>query len=70
MSWAKAIILVIQMVSRFVSYLHDRQTFKAGEAEAVSQALQEAQQRIEKARAARRAADAGGVPDQDPYRRD
>ena len=70
MSWAKAIILAIRMISKLVDYFHDLQTFKAGEAEAVSRALQEAQQRIDDARAARRSANTDELPDDDPYLRD
>lgn len=69
MSWAKIVVLVIQVTSRFIAYMHEKRTLKAGAAEAVAKALQEAQQRVEKARAARRAA-ADRVPDDDPYRRD
>jgi hypothetical protein len=70
MSWLKAILLVLQAVNTVVAWLRERQTLTAGEAQAIAEALKVTNAHVEKALAARRAAAAGGMSDDDPYLRD
>lgn len=70
MSWLTGFGLALKLLLAFAKFLGDRQLLKAGEATAVQEALEIADARIEKARAARRAAAAAGVSDDDPYLRD
>ena len=70
MTWLAILGAIFQFALAFVNFLRDRQTLEAGAAEAIAKNLSEANALIEKARAARDAADAGKLPDDDPYLRD
>jgi hypothetical protein len=70
MSWLTGFGLALKLLSAIAKFLSDRQLLKAGEATAVLEGLEIANARIEKARAARRAAALGGVSGDDPYLRD
>jgi hypothetical protein len=69
-SWLAGFGLVLKLLLVGAKFLGDRQLLKAGEASAVLEALEIANARIEKARAARRSAGDGGVSGDDPYLRD
>lgn len=67
---AKLISAVAGFLDRFVAFLSERHSIQAGEDKATARSLKEQADRVRKARDARRAVDAGGVPDNDPYLRD
>jgi hypothetical protein len=67
---AKAIYAVGTFLSRLADYLAERRAFQAGEDRATARSLKDQNDRARKARAARNAVDADGVPDDDPYLRD
>ncbi len=70
MSWVTAFGLVMKLALAIVDTLRNRKLIEAGEAIAIKTALEETNARVEKARAARAAAAATGMRDDDPYIRD
>jgi hypothetical protein len=66
----KAIAAAAGFLTSLLAFLKDRENIQAGEDRAAARSLKEQEDRAQKARAARRAVDAGGLPDHDPYRRD
>jgi hypothetical protein len=70
MSWLQVLGLVLRVAMAIADIVRERKQMAAGEATATIKALEESNARVEKARAARRAAAAGGVSDDDPYLRD
>ncbi|WP_088342459.1 MULTISPECIES: hypothetical protein [Rhodomicrobium] len=70
MTWLQIIGVALQVTLAFVTMLRERRLLQAGEADAIREALEETNARVEKALAARRAAGAAGMQDDDPYLRD
>ena len=70
MTWLKLIGLVLKIILAIATFLRDRQLIDAGTKKAISNAQEKNNARVEKARAARRAAGADVVQDDDPYLRD
>jgi hypothetical protein len=67
---AKTILALAQFFDSLMRGVATRRATQAGEDRATAQSLKEQNTRVEKARAARRAAGTGGLQDHDPYRRD
>lgn len=70
MTWLKIIAALIHLIRVAVDMMRDQRLIQQGEAQAIAEALEETNARVEKARAARAAAAAGGMSDDDPYIRD
>jgi hypothetical protein len=70
MTWLQILGLLLKVSLALADIVRERKLMDAGEAIATVKALEETHARIEKARAARRAAAAGGMQDDDPYLRD
>jgi len=70
MSWVALLAGLLKLASAVADIVERRQLLAAGEAIAIKTALEETNARVEKARAARRAAAASGMRDDDPYLRD
>ena len=76
MGWLATLRALVGLCASLTTYLHDRKLIAAGEAQAISKGLIEAQINVAKARKARieaqrRFDDADGVPDNnDPNLRD
>lgn len=69
MQWLSVASLVLKVVSGFLSFLERRELLRGRDAQIALSNLRAANSAIERARAARRGVDAGGVPD-DPNNRD
>jgi hypothetical protein len=67
---AKAILALAQFFDSLMRGAANRRASQAGEDRAKAHSLKEQTARVEQARAARRAADADRLSDNDPYRRD
>jgi hypothetical protein len=70
MTWLRAFIAFFQAVGSLMAWMRERQQRDAGALDARAQDRKIQDERIAKALAARRAAESGGMPDDDPYRRD
>lgn len=70
MGWLQVLSLFLRVTLVLAGIVRERKLMAAGEAIATVTALEELNARVEKARAARRAAAAGGMQDDDPYLRD
>lgn len=70
MSWIALLTGLLKLASAVADIVERRQLLEAGEAIAIKTALEETNARVEKARAARAAAAATGMRDDDPYIRD
>jgi hypothetical protein len=70
LSIAKLIYAVAGLFDRLVAYLSQSRSIQAGEDKAAARSLKEQTDRVRQARAARRAVDTRGLPDDDPYLRD
>ncbi|NJM33353.1 MAG: hypothetical protein HC850_00200 [Rhodomicrobium sp.] len=66
----KAIAAAAGFLSGLIAFLKERDQIRAGEDKATARSLKELDDRVRKARDARRAVDPGRLPDDDPYRRD
>lgn len=69
-SWLQVLAALLKLAQLVAGIAQQRKLIEAGEAKATLQSLKETNDRVEKALAARRAAAAGGMRDDDPYRRD
>lgn len=70
MSWITIFGLVMKVALAVADILRNRKLIEAGEAIAIKKSLEETNARVEKAHAARAAAAASGMSDDDPYLRD
>jgi len=70
MSWVALLTGLLKLALFAAERAREKKQMEAGEAIAIKNALEETNARVEKARAARAAAAAGGMRDDDPYRRD
>ena len=70
MSWLQAVLLVLQVIDKFVAWLRERQLMDAGEAKAVAEALELSNARIKLALDARRRSNDSDPDPHDPYLRD
>lgn len=70
MSWITIFGLVMKVALAVADIIRDRKLIEAGEAIAIKKSLEETNARVEKATAARRAAAATSMRDDDPYLRD
>lgn len=66
----KIVLALAGFLDGLMAFLRDRRQAEAGENAATARSLKEQAHRVEKARDARRAVDAGRMPHDDPYRRD
>jgi hypothetical protein len=65
LQWLKIILLALKAVNAFVTFLGERKLIQAGEDKAIREALEQSNERIERAmEARRRAADPGS---DDPF---
>jgi hypothetical protein len=69
-TWLQLLALITKIALAVADIVRERNLMAAGEAQAVLKALEETNARVAKARAARNAAAAGGMQDDDPYLRD
>ena len=69
-TYLKIIAALVKLISVAVQMMRDQRLIDQGEANAIAEALEETNARVEKARAARAAAAASGMRDDDPYIRD
>jgi len=70
MNWLALLAALLKLAHVIAGLVQQRKQMEAGEAIATLKALEETNARVEKARAARRAAAASGMSDDDPYLRD
>jgi predicted nucleic acid-binding protein len=70
MTWARAVILMLQALTGLVAFLRERKLLAAGEAQAVAAAFEAADERVQAALIAREAARRRDPDADDPYRRD
>ena len=70
MSWVSLLTGLLKLAAIVAGIVQQKKLLEAGEAIAIKRQLEETNARVEKARAARAAAAAGGMRDDDPYRRD
>ena len=70
MTWLKTIALALNLIMSLVSFLRERQLISAGEAKAVNEALEIANERIADGRKARERAYHSDPDPDDPYLRD
>lgn len=70
MSWVALLTGILKLAAAIAGIVQQKKLLEAGEAIAIKRALEETNVRVEKARAARAAAAATGMRDDDPYLRD
>lgn len=70
MSWVALLTGLLKLANIIAGIVQQKRLLEAGEAIAIKTALEETNARVEKARAARAAAAATGMRDDDPYLRD
>lgn len=70
MSWVVLLTGILKLAAIVAGIVQQKKLLEAGEAIAIKTALEETNARVEKARAARAAAAATGMRDDDPYLRD
>lgn len=70
MSWVALLTGLLKLANVIANIVQQKNLLEAGEAIAIKNALEETNARVEKARAARAAAAASGMRDDDPYIRD
>ena len=70
MSWVVLLTGLLKLASIVAGIVQQKKLLEAGEAIAIRKSLEETNARVAKADAARRAAAASGMRDDDPYRRD
>jgi hypothetical protein len=70
MSWLTAFNILMKLALAVADILRNRKLIEAGEAIAIKKSLEETNARVETAHAARAAAAASGMRDDDPYLRD
>jgi hypothetical protein len=70
LSIARAIYALATFLAGLADLMRERRAIQAGEDKAAARSLKEQTDRVRKARDARRAVDAGRLPDDDPYLRD
>jgi hypothetical protein len=70
MSWVTLLTGLLKLATIIAGIVQQKKLLEAGEALAIKHTLEETNARVEKAHAARRAAAATGMRDDDPYLRD
>lgn len=70
MKWLKLISLALNLVTGFVTFLRERQLISAGEAKAIARGLRVTNERVERARKARKRGYDSDPDADDPYARD
>jgi len=70
MSWVSLLTGLLKLAAIVAGIVQQKKLLEAGEAIAIKRQLEETNARVEKARAARAAAAATGMRDDDPYLRD
>ena len=69
-TWAKVLLGLLKLAQLVAGIMQQRKLLEAGDAIAIRKTLEETNVRVAKALAARRAAAASGMRDDDPYLRD
>lgn len=69
-SWAKVLVGLLKLAQLVAGIMQQRKLLEAGEAIAIRKVLEDTNVRVEQALAARRAAAASRMRDDDPYLRD
>lgn len=70
MTWLQVLAALLKLAGAVAAIVQRRQLMEAGAVEATLKSLEENNARVDKALAARRAAAATGMRDDDPYLRD
>jgi hypothetical protein len=68
--WLALLTGLLKLANIIAGIVQDKKLLEAGEAIAIKKSLEETNERVEKARAARAGAAATGMSDDDPYLRD